>query len=92
MPVRDPLIAVVALYETWSFDATPTVLSNGPNELPYILGAPPFVLKQSGKDLIGTSSNGVVQLTGTFTSIHFTVPAAATGDFTGFTVGIRGRP
>ena len=88
--VRDPLIAVVALQETWTFDVSPTVLTSGPNQLPYPLPLPSS-LTVSGNDMSGAVGNGVVELRGTFTSIQFSVPRATTGSFTGFTVGIRGR-
>lgn len=89
-PVRDPLVAVVALQETWTFDAPPSVLSSGPNTLVSILPLPSS-LTVSGNDLVGAVGNGVIQLTGTFSSIHFTVPKNTIGSFASFTVGIRGR-
>jgi hypothetical protein len=90
-PVHGVLVAFVALNEFWTLSVPPALLSSGPSSLPLgVLGAmnAPSI---SGNSLSGVDANGVVELPGTLTSFTFTVPAAATGDFTSFTVGIRGR-
>jgi hypothetical protein len=89
VPVRDPLIAVMSLgnfvvASTWKFDAMPVVLSTGPG-----IANQNGTLTASGQLLTGAEGNGVVQFSGTFTSLSFTVPAP---EMTAqFTVGIRGR-
>ena len=87
-PVRDPLLAVITLGDyyqttTWTFDATPRVLSTGPG-IVNMNGT----LTASGQDLVGGEGNGVVQFSGTFTSLSFTATSSDNGVFT---VGIRGR-
>jgi hypothetical protein len=85
-PVRDPLVAVGVMQATWTFDAVPTVLSSGPNQWPgAALG---YMLTATGQNLQGTEGSGLVQFSGTFASLSFTVPTATQGDFTGLTVGI----
>jgi hypothetical protein len=91
VPVRDVLVAVVALNETWTLGATPTLLSSGPNALPVNVPGAMNTPTISGNTLSGVDANGVVEFPGAVTSITFTVPTSAPGDFTGFTVGIRGR-
>lgn len=91
VPVRDALIAVVALNETWTLGAPPTLLSSGPNALPVNVPGAMNTPTISGTTLSGVDANGVVEFPGAVTSITFTVPTSAAGDFTSFTVGIRGR-
>jgi hypothetical protein len=91
VPVRDALIAVVALNETWTLSAPPTLLSSGPNALPFNVPGAMNTPTLSGTTLSGVDGNGVLELPGAVTSFTFTVPTSAAGDFTGFTVGIRGR-
>jgi hypothetical protein len=91
VPVRDLLVAVVALNETWTLSAPPTLLSSGPNALPFNVAGAVNTPAISGNTLSGVDGNGVVEFPGAVTSITFTVPTSAAGDFTGFTVGIRGR-
>jgi hypothetical protein len=90
VPVRGVLIAFVALNETWSLSASPTLLSSGPNTLLNVLGAmnAPTL---SGNTMSGVDANGVIEIPGVVSSVSFTVPMYVTGDFTSFTVGIRGR-
>jgi acetamidase/formamidase len=47
-------------------------------------------LSVSGQSLTGVEGSGVVQLTGTFTSISFTVPTAEVSGSANLTLGIRG--
>jgi hypothetical protein len=69
---------------TWKFDAMLVVLSTGPG-----IANQNGTLTASGQLLTGAEGNGVVQFSGTFTSLSFTVPAP---EMTAqFTVGIRGR-
>jgi hypothetical protein len=91
VPVRDVLVAVVALNETWTLGAPPTLLSSGPNALPVNVPGAMNMPTISGTTLSGVDANGVVEFPGAVTSITFTVPTSAAGDFTSFTVGIRGR-
>ena len=63
-PVRNPLLAVLTLGDyyqttTWTFDATPMVLSTGPG-IVNMNGT----LTASGQGLVGGESNGVVQFPG----------------------------
>jgi hypothetical protein len=93
-PVRDPVIAVwsigfgsLGIPSTWAFDAQPVVLKYGPNA-----GWPASTLTASGNSITGNEGNGLLQFTGTFTSITFTVPTPEPfPGYGGFTVGIRGR-
>jgi hypothetical protein len=71
-----------------TFDATPVVLSNGPETVGNL--TLPGTLSVSGHSLTGVEGSGVVQFAGTFTSIHFTVPVAELGGLGYLTVGIRG--
>ncbi len=91
VPVRDALIAVVALNETWTLSAPPTLLSSGPDGLLFNVPGATNTPTIAGDTVSGTDSSGVLEFPGAVTSISFTVPMSAAGDFTGFTVGIRGR-
>lgn len=90
-PVRDPLIAVITLGNfgfptTMTFEgAEPEVLSSGPGVFDQ-----DGTLTASGNDVVGNEGNGVVQLSGVFSSFTVIVGGAA-GDFAALTVGIRGR-
>lgn len=91
VPVRDALVAVVALNETWTFGAPPILLSSGPDALAFNIPGATNAPTVSGNTVSGMDSNGVLEFPGVVTAITFTVPTSAVGDFTGFTVGIRGR-
>jgi hypothetical protein len=90
VPVRDPLLAFVALNETWSLSSSPMLLSSGPNALLFNVFGSMVTPTLSGTTMSGVDASGVIEFPGTFTSISFTVPTSAAGDFTSFTVGIRG--
>lgn len=92
--VRDPVVAVwivgfgsLGVPSTWTFDAAPLVLQFGPSG-----SWPTSTLTASGNSITGNEGNGLLQFTGTFTSLSFTVPTPEIfPGFGGFTVGIRGR-
>jgi hypothetical protein len=91
-PVRDPVVAVLsgATLE-FDFNASPMLLSSGS----YVLGGISMsgTLTTSGQSMTVAGGAGVVQFSGTFSSIDFTLPAAeSVCCFSVFTVGIRGLP
>jgi hypothetical protein len=71
-----------------TFDATPVVLSSGPESIGSL--SLPGTLSVSGQSVTGVEGTGVVQIAGTFTSIHYTIPTAEVGGLGYLTVGIRG--
>ncbi len=88
-PIVDPLIAIWSLGQpgapaTFTFVETPTFEAGGPNS--QFGGAP---ISVAGNVVSGTEGNGVVQFTGTFTSISWT---NSFENFYAFTVGTAGSP
>ncbi len=86
-PVTDPVIAIWSLGSpgiaaSFTFNATPTFEVGGPN-VQYGGSA----ITVSGNTVSGHEGNGVVQFTGTFSSISFTSTAE---NFYGFNVGLNG--
>ncbi len=85
--VLNPVIAIWSLGQggdpaSFNFSQTPTFEAGGPSA-EYGGGA----ITVSGNDVFGTEGNGVVQFTGTFTSITWTNPTYE--NWYGFTVGIE---
>jgi hypothetical protein len=88
-PVMDPVFAIWSLGRStleasFLFDATPTFQVGGPNAS---LGGGPITV--DGNFVNGREGNGVVQFTGTFSSIFW---GNTPEDFFGFTVGIAPEP
>ena len=90
-PVTNPVMAFVSLGSgginvNYSFNSAFNILSTGPGWWGY--GGP---MTQTGNVLSGAESDGVIQFTGTFTSISWTVSA---GDsyYSGFTFGVTNEP
>jgi hypothetical protein len=88
-PLVDPVFAIWSLGQpglaaSFIFDATPTFEAGGPNS--FYGGTPITVL---GNVVSGREGNGVVQFTGTFSSISWTNTAEF---YYGFTLGIAGTP
>lgn len=93
-PVANPVFAIWSLGHTLStaafiFDATPTFEVGGPS------GFGGHAITVSGNTVSGNEGNGVVQFTGTFSSISWTsVPEGGPGGLGGgnyaFTVGSNG--
>jgi hypothetical protein len=86
-PVVDPLIAIWSLGQpgltaSFIFNVAPTLQAGGPNSS---YGGLPLVV--SGNTVSGNEGNGVVQLTGTFSSFSWTNTPE---NFYAFTVGING--
>jgi hypothetical protein len=86
-PVTDPVFAIWSLGAggspaSYTFSATPTFEAGGPNSQ---FGGAPIVV--NGNIVTGQEGNGVVQFTGTFSSITWTLTPE---NFFGFTVGIAG--
>jgi hypothetical protein len=84
--VTDPLFAIWSLgsggtQAAFDFDQPFTVQAGGPNAE---YGGLP--LTESGNDTLGNEGNGVIQFTGTFTSITFTTPEYE--HYYDFTVGM----
>jgi hypothetical protein len=85
-PVQNPLFAIWSLGRpsteaSFSFDATPTFQAGGPND--QFGGAPITVL---GNVVSGFEGNGVVQFSGTFSSLSWTDTPE---NFYTFTVGMN---
>jgi hypothetical protein len=85
--VLNPVIAIWSLGQggvpaSFDFSQTPTFEAGGPSA-EYGGGA----ITVSGNDVFGSEGNGVVQFTGTFTSITWTNPTYE--NWYGFTVGIE---
>ncbi len=92
-PITDPLMAIVSLGGpgngvSYNFSAPFTILSQGA-ENPY--GGCSTCLSGSGTNtLTGTEGDGIIQFTGNFTSLSWTVTG---GEYwNGFTVGASGLP
>ena len=89
-PVVDPVFAIWSLgapgvAATFTFvSASPTFEAGGPNSL--FGGAPIGV---AGNVVTGSEGNGVVQFTGTFTTLSWT---NSFENFYAFTVGVNGAP
>ena len=88
-PVVDPVFAIWSLGQpglaaSFTFSATPTFEAGGPNSS---FGGLPITV--SGNTVSGREGNGVVQFTGTFSSISWTDTPE---NFYGFTVGTAGTP
>ena len=86
-PITNPLIAIWSLGQpglgaSFTFNATPTFEVGGPNS--QFGGSPISVV---GNTVSGNEGNGVVQFTGTFTSISWTDTFE---NFYAFTVGTAG--
>ena len=85
-PVENPLFAIWSLgagtVASFTFNATPTFQVGGPNTQ---FGGGPIVV--NGNLVSGAEGNGVVQFTGTFSSISFT---STPENFYAFTVGVNG--
>ena len=86
-PVVNPVFAIWSLgapgaVASFNFNATPTFEAGGPNS--QFGGLPITVL---GNTVSGTEGNGVVQFTGTFSSLAWTNTFE---NFYGFTVGVNG--
>jgi hypothetical protein len=86
-PVVDPVFAIWSLGQaglpaSYTFDATPTFEAGGPS---VNFGGSPITVV--GNVVSGNEGNGVVQFTGTFDSISWTLTPE---NFYGFTVGIAG--
>ncbi|MEK7772967.1 MAG: PEP-CTERM sorting domain-containing protein [Deltaproteobacteria bacterium] len=85
-PVVDPVMAILSLgaggnTAEFDFNAPFTILSSGVN---CCWGNGPFT--QSGNNLYGQEGNGVIQFTGTYTSISWTNPTYES--WYAFTVGV----
>jgi hypothetical protein len=85
-PIVDPVIAIwslgdVILGASYTFNATPTFEAGGPD----MYGGGP--IKVSGDTVSGNEGSGVVQFTGTFSSISWTDTYE---NYYGFTVGANG--
>jgi hypothetical protein len=93
-PVKNPVVAVwsvgfgsLGLPMEWEFEAPPALLSSGTNSY----NLPPN-LTVSGRRLRGVEGNGVIEFTGTFDALRFTLPVPEPyPGFAVFTVGVRGR-
>ncbi len=91
--VTDPVMALVSLGQpgsvvSYNFDAPFTILSQGPGT---VYGGCSTCLSGSGTStLAGTEGDGIIQFSGTFTSLSWT----ATGSeyWNGFTIGAGGVP
>ena len=85
-PVENPLFAIWSLgsatLASFTFNVTPTFEAGGPNTQ---FGGGPIVV--NGNVVSGREGNGVVQFTGTFSSISFT---STPETFYAFTVGVNG--
>lgn len=86
-PVVDPVFAIWSLGASnapasYTFDATPTLEGGGPNAN---FGGSSIAV--AGNVVSGNEGNGVVQFTGTFTSLSWTNTFE---NFYGFSVGIAG--
>jgi hypothetical protein len=86
-PVVDPVFAIWSLGAanapaSYTFDATPTLEAGGPS---VNFGGQSITV--AGKVVSGEEGNGVVQFTGTFSSLSWTITPEF---FYGFTVGIAG--
>jgi len=84
-PVVNPVFAIWSLgapgaEASLNFNATPTFEAGGPNSQ---FGGLPITV--SGNTVSGTEGNGVVQFTGTFSSLSWTTTIE---NFYGFTVGV----
>jgi hypothetical protein len=87
-PVVNPVIAIWSLGQpgfsaSFNFTATPTIEAGGVSA-EYPLGM--TITPGSGNVILGSEGNGVVQFTGTFSSISWTNPTFE--DWYGFTVGV----
>jgi hypothetical protein len=86
-PVVNPVFAIWSLGQpgleaSFNFNATPTFEAGGPNSQ---FGGLPITV--SGNSVNGREGNGVVQFTGTFSSLSWTNTFE---NFYGFTVGLNG--
>jgi hypothetical protein len=97
VPVQDPLIAVLGLGNPQGgkleldFNATPTILSSGSFVVSGITSS--GTLTVSGQGLTGVNGAGVIQFTGAFRSLSFTMPTVEQlYDFGVLTVGMRAGP
>lgn len=86
-PVENPVFAIWSLGDpnsaaSFTFNATPTLQAGGPNSL--FAGS---TITVAGNVVSGNEGNGVVQFTGTFTSISWT---NSFENFYAFTVGMNG--
>jgi len=86
-PVVNPVMAILSLGQpgvprSYIFDHSFSILSDGPGHW----GGPGTLSNPSGNVLLGDEGNGVIQFTGTISSISWTVPVAE--DYHGFTVGV----
>ncbi|MGH7437718.1 MAG: hypothetical protein ACRENE_18730, partial [Polyangiaceae bacterium] len=95
-PVTNPVVAIYDLGVSFAntasvivFDAPFTILSSGPNTSGTgYWGNGQLVVAEGG--VSGVGGNGVVELEGTFTTIHWTNPADIPfASYTGLTVGVR---
>jgi len=90
-PVINPIFAVqrlgsggdLAIYE---FSSPYTLLNQGPGHW----GGTATSLSQVGNDLYGREGNGIIQFTGTYSSLSWTVPDGE--NYHMFTVGVVGTP
>jgi hypothetical protein len=96
-PVRDPLLAIWSLgslgtASSWEFEAEPTLLSSGPDGYSAGIPLPGTMLSAAGHRIDGIEGSGVIQFSGLFTTLRFTVPVPepSTG-YGGFSVGIRAQ-
>ncbi|MCW5625915.1 MAG: PEP-CTERM sorting domain-containing protein [Burkholderiales bacterium] len=85
-PMLNPVMAIVSLGQSgqpvsYLFDQPFTILSQGTG----YWGGGSTSLSQSGTTLIGREGHGVIQFTGTFTTLSWTAPNAE--NWHGFTVG-----
>lgn len=88
-PVLNPILDIVSLGQpgvgvTYRFSQAFTILSQGSA----YFGGCNTCLTQSGNNLIGTEGSGVIQFTGTVSSISFTTVGGEA--WNGFTVGVAG--
>lgn len=89
--ITDPTMAIVSLGQpgddvSYNFDAPFTILSQGPSNA---YGGCAACLMGSGtKTLTGTEGDGILQFSGTFTSLSWTVTGSEY--WNGFTIGATG--
>jgi hypothetical protein len=91
-PILDPLMTILSLGQpgvtiTYNFDQPFNILNTGSGYFGGSSGGSLFQITPNV--LTGTEGHGLIQFTGTFSSISWTVPNAET--WHGFTLGIVGR-
>ncbi len=88
--ITNPVMAITSLGRgstpvTYDFSVPFTIISEGPTT---IFGGGGFSDASTATDLVGTESNGVIQFTGSFTSLTWNVPSPEF--WHGFTLGVVG--